>query len=124
MTLVTPTRAAFEVQRLTTRPTRHRTGTERYCSHRFAGEVRSAACDGEPAQLGLEAGTFLVTAAITRDSVEELALAAGVSATVDKATSVMIERGASERQSIAGECRPLPDEATASVHELSAPASA
>jgi molybdopterin-binding protein len=44
----------------------------------------------------LEAGPFLVTAAITRDSVEELGLAAGVTATaVVKATSVMIERGSS-----------------------------
>ena len=42
----------------------------------------------------LEAGPFLVTAAITRDSVEELGLVAGVNATaVVKATSVMIERG-------------------------------
>ena len=43
----------------------------------------------------IEAGPFLVTAAITRDSVEELGLAAGVNATaVVKATSVMVERGA------------------------------
>jgi molybdopterin-binding protein len=41
----------------------------------------------------VEAGPFLVTAAITRDSIEELGLAPGVSATaVVKATSVMIER--------------------------------
>ena len=42
----------------------------------------------------LEAGPFLVTAAITRDSVDELGLARGVTATATvKATSVMIERG-------------------------------
>jgi molybdopterin-binding protein len=42
----------------------------------------------------LEAGPFLITAAITRDAIEELGLAAGVTATaVVKATSVMIERG-------------------------------
>ena len=42
----------------------------------------------------IEAGPFLVTAAITRDSVEELGLAPGVTATaVVKATSVMVERG-------------------------------
>jgi molybdopterin-binding protein len=41
----------------------------------------------------LEAGPFLVTAAITRDSVDELGLVAGVAATATiKATSVMIER--------------------------------
>ena len=43
----------------------------------------------------IEAGPFLVTAAITRDSIEELKLAPGVRATaVVKATSVMVERGA------------------------------
>jgi molybdopterin-binding protein len=41
----------------------------------------------------IEAGPFLVTAAVTRDSVEELGLAAGVPATATvKATSVMVER--------------------------------
>jgi molybdopterin-binding protein len=41
----------------------------------------------------VEAGPFLVVAAITRDSIEELGLAPGVAATaVVKATSVMIER--------------------------------
>ena len=85
---------ASEVQRLSTRPTRHRTGTERSARNRFAGVVRSVESDGVMALVELEAGPFLVTAAITRDSVEELGLAAGVRATaVVKATSVMIERG-------------------------------
>ena len=88
---------ASEVQRLTTRPTRHHTGTERSARNRFAGVVRSVECDGVMALVEVEAGPFLVTAAITRDAVEELGLAAGVSATaVVKATSVMIERGASD----------------------------
>jgi len=86
---------ASEVQRLSSRPTRHRTGTERSARNRFVGVVRSVECDGVMALVELEAGPFLVTAAITRDSVEELGLAAGVRATaVVKATSVMIERGA------------------------------
>ena len=43
----------------------------------------------------LEAGPFLITAAVTRDSVEELGLTKGVEATATvKATSVMIEREA------------------------------
>jgi molybdopterin-binding protein len=85
---------ASEIQRLSTRPSRHQTGTERSARNRFAGVVRSVECDGVMALVELEAGPFLVTAAITRDSVEELGLAAGVNATaVVKATSVMIERG-------------------------------
>jgi molybdopterin-binding protein len=84
-----------EVVRLSRRPIRHRTGTERSARNRFAGVVRSVEADGVMALVELEAGPFLITAAITRDSVEELGLAAGVGATaVVKATSVMIERGA------------------------------
>jgi molybdopterin-binding protein len=85
---------ASEIRRLTERPERHRTGTERSARNRFAGVVRSVEADGVMALVELEAGPFLVTAAITRDSIEELGLAAGVTATaVVKATSVMIERG-------------------------------
>jgi molybdopterin-binding protein len=84
---------ASEVQRLSTRPTRHRTGTERSARNRFAGVVRSVECDGVMALVEIEAGPFLVTAAITRDSVQELRLAPGVPATaIVKATSVMVER--------------------------------
>ncbi len=85
---------ASEIRRLTERPERHRTGTERSARNRFAGVVRSVEADGVMALVELEAGPFLITAAITRDSIEELGLAAGVTATaVVKATSVMIERG-------------------------------
>ena len=43
---------------------------------------------------GFEAGPFRVTAAITRDAVEELGLVEGAHAVATvKATSVMIERG-------------------------------
>ena len=42
----------------------------------------------------IEAGPHRVTAAITRDAVEELGLAEGVAAIATvKATSVMVERG-------------------------------
>ncbi|HUA46676.1 MAG TPA: helix-turn-helix transcriptional regulator [Solirubrobacteraceae bacterium] len=87
---------ASEIKRLSSRPVRHRTGTEGSARNRFSGVVRSVESDGVMALVELEAGPFLVTAAITRDSVEELGLAAGVRATaVVKATSVMIERGTS-----------------------------
>ena len=85
---------ASEIRRLSARPMRHRTGTEVSARNRFTGVVRSVEADGVMALVELEAGPFLVTAAITRDSIEELGLAAGVEATaVVKATSVMIERG-------------------------------
>jgi molybdopterin-binding protein len=83
-----------EVARLSATPTRHRTGTAGSARNRFAGTIRSVETDGVMALVELEAGPFLVTAAITRDSVEELGLAAGVKAiALVKATSVMIERG-------------------------------
>ena len=82
-----------EVRRLTARPTRHRTGSTGSARNRFAGVVRSVEVDGVMALVELEAGPFLITAAITRDSVQELGLAAGVHATAAvKATSVMIDR--------------------------------
>jgi molybdopterin-binding protein len=85
---------ASEIRRLSDKPARHRTGTERSARNRFAGVVRSVEADGVMALVELEAGPFLITAAITRDAIEELGLAAGVTATaVVKATSVMIERG-------------------------------
>jgi len=85
---------ASEVRRLSSRPLRHRTGTEGSARNRMTGIVRSVEADGVMALVELEAGPFLITAAITRDSIEELGLAAGVEATaVVKATSVMIERG-------------------------------
>ncbi|MHB1539319.1 MAG: TOBE domain-containing protein [Solirubrobacteraceae bacterium] len=83
-----------EVQRLSERPRRHRTGAGSSARNRFAGVVRSVEVDGVMALVELQAGPFLLTAAITRDSVEELRLAPGVRATAFvKATSVMVERG-------------------------------
>jgi molybdopterin-binding protein len=81
-----------EVRRLTSRPERHRTNTSNSARNRFTGVVRSVEVGGVMALVELEAGPFLVTAAITRDSVEELGLKPGVQATARvKATSVMIE---------------------------------
>jgi molybdopterin-binding protein len=85
---------ADEVQRLGHRPQRHRTGTRGSARNRLSGVVRSVEIGGVMALVELEAGEFLITAAITRDSVRELGLAPGVRASaVIKATSVILERG-------------------------------
>jgi molybdopterin-binding protein len=82
-----------EVERLSKRPPRHRTGTRLSARNRFEGVVRSVEVDGVMAVVELEAGPFRVTAAVTRDAVEELGLAEGVRAVATvKATSVMVER--------------------------------
>jgi molybdopterin-binding protein len=83
-----------EVRRLRSAPERHRTGKTLSARNRLAGRVRSVEADGVMALVEIEAGPFLVTAAVTRDAVEELGLERGdpVTATV-KATSVMVERG-------------------------------
>ena len=82
-----------EVERLAQRPTRHRAGDALSARNRFPGVVRSVEVDGVMALVEIEAGPHLVTAAVTRDAVEELGLAPGVPATAAvKATSVMVER--------------------------------
>jgi molybdopterin-binding protein len=84
---------AAEVERLSRHPRRHATGHALSARNRFEGVVRSVEVDGVMALVEIEAGPFLVTAAVTRDSVEELGLAPGVAATAAvKATSVMVER--------------------------------
>ena len=83
-----------EVERLAGRPTRHESGHPLSARNRFAGVVRSVEVDGVMALVEIEAGPHLITAAVTRDAVEELGLAPGVPATAAvKATSVMVERG-------------------------------
>ncbi len=85
--------SAEEVQRLTSRAPRHATGSGLSARNRLKGVVRSVEVDGVMALVEIEAGPFLITAAVTRDSVEELGLAPGVEATATvKATSVMIDR--------------------------------
>jgi molybdopterin-binding protein len=84
-----------EVERLAGHPGRHRAGDAWSARNRFPGVVRSVEVDGVMALVEIEAGPFLVTAAVTRDAVEELGLARGVPATAAvKATSVMVEKGA------------------------------
>src|ERR687884_1584841 len=82
-----------EIERLSGRPERHRTGRALSVRNRFPGVVRSVEVDGVMALVEIEAGPHLVTAAVTRDAAEELGLAPGVrAAAAVKATSVMIER--------------------------------
>jgi molybdopterin-binding protein len=84
---------AAEVQRLSSRPLRHAAGDRVSARNRFPGVVRSVEVDGVMALVEIEAGPFLITSAVTRDSVEELGLAPGVEATAAvKATSVMVHR--------------------------------
>jgi molybdopterin-binding protein len=82
-----------EIERLARHPERHRAGDSLSARNRFPGVVRSVEVDGVMALVEIEAGPFRVTAAVTRDAVEELGLAPGVPATAAvKATSVMVER--------------------------------
>jgi molybdopterin-binding protein len=83
-----------EIERLSGHPGRHRAGDALSARNRFPGVVRSVEVDGVMALVEIEAGPHLVTAAVTRDAIEELGLAPGVPATAAvKATSVMVERG-------------------------------
>lgn len=84
-----------EVERLRGAPPRHSTGDKLSPRNRFAGTVRSVEIGDVMALVEIEAGPHLITAAITRDSAEELGLAPGVEATaLVKATSVMLTREA------------------------------
>ncbi len=83
-----------EIERVAGRPQRHRAGDTLSARNRFHGVVTSVQADGVMALVEIEAGPHRITAAITRDAVEELGLAPGVPATAAvKATSVMVERG-------------------------------
>jgi len=83
---------AEEVQRLRHHPIRQKTGDGFSARNRFPGRVISVEVDGVMALVEIQAGPHRVTAAVTRDSVEELGLREGlrVCARV-KATSVMVE---------------------------------
>lgn len=82
-----------EVERLRGSPPRHTTGDELSARNRFRGIVRSVEVGDVMALVEVEAGPHLITAAITRDSVEELGLEPGAEVTaLVKATSVMLAR--------------------------------
>ncbi len=84
---------AAEVQRLSSRPVRTRPPDRLSARNRFPGVVTSVEVDGVMALVEIEAGPHRVIAAVTRDAVEQLGLAAGVPAVATvKATSVMVER--------------------------------
>jgi molybdopterin-binding protein len=83
-----------EIERLRGAPPRHETGDELSARNRFPGVVTSIEVDGVMGVVEIEAGPHRVTAAITRDAIEELGLVEGGAATATvKATSVMVERG-------------------------------
>jgi len=84
---------AAELRRLAARPRRHRTEDGLSARNRFPGVVTSVEVDGVMALVEIAAGPFRVTAAVTRDAVEELGLREGLEAVAAvKATSVMVER--------------------------------
>jgi molybdopterin-binding protein len=83
-----------EIERLRASPERHETGDSFSARNRFPGVVRSVEVDGVMALVEIEAGPHRITAAITRDAVDELGLKPGMRAAATvKATSVMVERG-------------------------------
>jgi molybdopterin-binding protein len=84
---------ASEVERLRGTPARHRTKDTFSARNRFPGTISSVEVAGVMALVEIEAGPHRITAAITRDAVEELGLVPGTRATAAvKATSVMVER--------------------------------
>ena len=84
---------ASEVERLRRAPARHRTEDSFSARNRFPGTVSSVEVAGVMALVEIDAGPHRITAAITRDAVEELGLVKGTRAIATvKATSVMVER--------------------------------
>lgn len=83
-----------EVRRLSDTAKRHKTGDQLSARNRFSGTVTSVEVGSVMALVEIEAGPYQITAAITKDSVDELGLAEGVEATATvKATDVMVQRG-------------------------------
>ncbi len=85
-----------EIERLRPGADRHAAGDELSARNRFPGVITSIQVDGVMALVEIEAGPHRITAAITRDAIEELGLVEGEAATATiKATSVMIQRSSS-----------------------------
>jgi molybdopterin-binding protein len=85
--------SASEVERLRAAPSRHLTKDSFSARIRFPGVITSVEVAGVMALVEVESGPHRITAAITRDAVEELGLVEGTPATATiKATSVMIDR--------------------------------
>jgi molybdopterin-binding protein len=82
-----------EVERLRGGPPPVKTGSRLSARNRIAGVVRHVRADGVMALVEIQAGPYLLAAAITADAVDELGLSPGaeVVATI-KATSVMVSR--------------------------------
>lgn len=86
--------ARAEIDRVSKTPRRHATRSNSSARNRFPGIVTSVEVSGVMALVEIEAGPHRITAAITRDSVEELGLREGMAATATvKATSVMVQAG-------------------------------
>jgi len=84
-----------ELERLGAAPARQRAGDGVSARNRFPGTVKSIEIDGVLGIVEIQAGPHLISAAITRDAIEELGLVAGSKATaMVKATSVMVIKGA------------------------------
>jgi molybdopterin-binding protein len=84
--------ARAEIDRVSTAPRRHATRSSLSARNRFPGVITSIEVAGVMALVEIEAGPHRITAAITRDSVEELGLHEGMQATAAvKATSVMVQ---------------------------------
>jgi molybdopterin-binding protein len=84
-----------ELERLGATPARQRAGDGVSARNRFPGTVKSIEIDGVLGIVEIQAGPHLISAAITRDAIEELDLVAGAEATaMVKATSVMVIKGA------------------------------
>ena len=66
------------MRRLGGQPERHRTDDQLSARNRFPGVVRSVEVDGVMGIVELECGPHLVTAAITRDAIEQLGLEPGI----------------------------------------------
>jgi molybdopterin-binding protein len=84
-----------EIERLSGRPPKARTGGSLSARNRLPGVVRSVEADSVVALVEIDAGPFRLASVITRDAVDELKLRRGDEAlAIVKSTEVMIARQA------------------------------